>query len=276
MKKIKELESDCRFYPYLWESTKSFGLNKDVTAETYTGKYKGNNYMKDQYTYPMMNLEIMDRIEQGWYGGSSSISEPRYQLVLWWLGDEDRVYLSNNKSVIKSMFYSGVKFLHKRLEKDNLTSEDIEKAYDDCADMLEKRYIIEDKRAKLINAHRFFSRGLRNWGVKKDLRKYRTWTDEEVLEEIEKDKVRADKKNRVKMTEIKLTRKEFLAMEVVGGDWDGIKSLRESFRGKGYSLFVKNKTKCIKTIKNAINRREEWQADSIEGWESVINKIKES
>ena len=47
------------------------------------------------------------------------------------------------------------------------------------------------------------------------------------------------------MTEIKLTRKEFIAMGRVGlgGDWDGIKSLRESFRGKGYSLFVKNKAK---------------------------------
>ena len=196
MKKIKELESGCRFYPYLWESKKSFGLNKDVTAETYTGDNKGNNY-KTQSTYPMMNLEIMDRIEQGWYGGSSSISEPRYQLALWWLGDEDRVYLSNNKSVIKSMFYSGVKFLHKRLEKDNLTSEDIEKAYDDCADMLYQREIIEDKRAELINSSRLFRKRINGtfWTMHKkhDLRKYRTWTDEEVLERIEKDKVRADK-----------------------------------------------------------------------------------
>ena len=74
-------------------------------------------------------------------------------------------------------------------------------------------------------------------------------------------------------------------MGIVGQDWDGIKSLRESFRGKGYSLFVKNKAKCIKTIKNAIadistrptyNRREGWKTDTTEGWESVINKIKES
>ena len=92
------------------------------------------------------------------------------------------------------MFYSGVKFLHKRLEKDNLTSEDIEKAYDDCDDMLEKRYIIEDERAKLINSSRQLRKRINGtfWTRHKkyDLRKYRTWTDEEILERIEKDKER--------------------------------------------------------------------------------------
>ena len=181
MKKIKELETDCREYPYLWESTKSFGLNKDVTSKNYCPEdpeYGG------QTNYPMMNLEIQNYKEMGDLWGDS------YGLKLWWKGDFFGEYESDSRSVIKSMFYSGVKFLHKRLEKDNLTSEDIEKAYDDCADMLEKRYIIEDKRAKLMKADRFFSRGLRNWGVKKDLRKYRTWTDEEVLERIEKDKAK--------------------------------------------------------------------------------------
>ena len=193
MKKIKELETDCRQYPYLWESTKLFGLNKDVTAEHYESV--DDVCYETQPSYPMMNLEIQNYKEMGELWGDS------YGLKLWWKGDFFGEYESDSRSVIKSMFYSGVKFLHKRLEKDNLTFEDIEKAYDDCADMLEKRYIIEDKRAELIKVNRFISRGLKNWGLVKDLRKYRTWTDEEVLERIEKDKLNANKLKEIKKWE---------------------------------------------------------------------------
>ena len=85
------------------------------------------------------------------------------------------------------------------------------------------------------------------------------------------------------MTVIKLTRNEYNAMSRVGGDWDGIESLSESFRGEGYRLFVKNKLKCIKTIKKAIaknptriitSKRGGWEIDIAEGWKSVIKKIK--
>ena len=190
MKKIKELETDCRQYPYLWESTKLFGLNKDVTAEHYESV--DDVCYETQPSYPMMNLEIQNYKEMGELWGDS------YGLKLWWKGDFFGEYESDSRSVIKSMFYSGVKFLHKRLEKDSLTFEDVKKAYDDCDDMLEKRYIIEDKRAELIKVNRFISRGLKNWGLVKDLRKYRTWTDEEVLERIEKDKLNANKLKEIK------------------------------------------------------------------------------
>ena len=193
MKKIKELETDCRQYPYLWESTKSFGLNKDVTAEHYESV--DDVCYETQPSYPMMNLEIQNYKEMGELWGDS------YGLKLWWKGDFFGEYESDSRSVIKSMFYSGVKFLHKRLEKDSLTFEDVKKAYDDCDDMLEKRYIIEDKRAELIKVNRFISRGLKNWGLVKDLRKYRTWTDEEVLERIEKDKLNANKLKEIKKWE---------------------------------------------------------------------------
>jgi hypothetical protein len=85
------------------------------------------------------------------------------------------------------------------------------------------------------------------------------------------------------MTIIKLTRKEYLAMIRVGGDWSGIEKVSESFNGKGYRLFVKNKVKCMKTIKKAIDKnptkilkskREGWEIDIAEGWKSVISKIK--
>ena len=194
MKKIKELETDCRQYPYLWESTKLFGLNKDVTAEHYESV--DDVCYETQPSYPMMNLEIQNYKEMGELWGDS------YGLKLWWKGDFFGEYESDSRSVIKSMFYSGVKFLHKRLEKDNLTFEDIEKAYDDCADMLEKRYIIEDKRAKLINASRQMGKRINGtfWTryKKHDLRKYRTWTDEQILERIEKDKLNANKLKEIK------------------------------------------------------------------------------
>ena len=85
------------------------------------------------------------------------------------------------------------------------------------------------------------------------------------------------------MTIIQLTRKEYLAMIRLGGDWEGIKKVSESYRGKGYRLFVKNKAKCIKTIKKEIDKnptkilkskREGWEFDMVEAWKSVIPKIK--
>ena len=188
---MKKCLTNCEEYPYLWESDKSYGLNKDVTLEYYDIDNRLNDYQKN---YPMINLEINDYYQLGGVDIESLYyNNPRYELKLWWLGDSDEIYSSNSKSVIKSMFYQAVKFLHKKLNKPNLTKEDVSQAYDDCAEMLDKRHTIEYKRSYLQFRDNDMSKRLKSFFRSSiDLRKNkRKWTDKQIsqmpsVEELKK------------------------------------------------------------------------------------------
>ena len=199
---LKSLESGCYEFPYYWESTangyKNFGLNKNVDLQNYDldGRKNAPCYKGKDEDRAMINIEICDHYERN--NPEDLGGDYRYEIQLWWLGDHVQYYPLGKKSVIKSMFFKAVKFLIKKLNKPNLTPEDVDQAYDDCAEMLDQRHTIEERRAKLESHNRDFRKRFRNTfgsSFMGDLRKnQRKWTDKEILDIIEKEKTKLDKK----------------------------------------------------------------------------------
>jgi hypothetical protein len=198
---LKSLESGYKEHPYYWESaTGCYGLNKNVDLQNYDldGRIDAPCYKGKDEDRPMINIEIWDHYENG--NDEDLGGDYRHEIQLWWLGDYVQYYPLGKKSVIKSMFLQAVKLLIKKLNKPNLTPEDVNQAYNDCADMLEQRHTIEERRAKLESHSRDLRKRIRNtFGSKiphlNDLRRnQRKWTDQEVLDIIEKEKAELDKK----------------------------------------------------------------------------------
>ncbi len=198
---LKSLESGYKEHPYYWESaTGCYGLNKNVDLQNYDldGRIDDPCYKGKDEDRAMINIEIWDHYESG--NDEDLGGDYRYEIQLWWLGDYVQYYPLGKKSVIKSMFFKAVKLLIKKLNKPNLTPEDVNQAYNDCADMLEQRHTIEERRAKLESHSRDWRKRIRNtFGSKiphlNDLRRnQRKWTDQEVLDIIEKEKAELNKK----------------------------------------------------------------------------------